>query len=503
MQTSRLFPLIVVFTLLILGGTVGASNLTLSKAVEGGTTFSSGENITWTLTVVNHNQTAGTDVNITEQVPPGCSIVYLPGNGTVTDHVWTIHLDPGASDTLKFNMTCTLDCGSRPVVNQANITSPEPGSGDNPDDFNDSGTVTITAPQCTSSNLSLEKTVNGKNTYNLSEKISWLIKVTNHNISESIPVNVTDTVSPGCTIQDFEPSTGEFNDGVWSLQLAGGASEALYVNVTCTKLCGSQIVSNTASITSPSPSIDDNPTDNNDTSQVTVNAPACANVTVRPITLNLKSKGVLTVFFTVGKQFYTVEEEEDEEAESAPGIHVDREASSLACNGVNASNILFSMKDGGTVIGKFQRQALALEATDGTAQLDCDGTIRLSNGEAISIQGNTTIKVIHPGSTQKQVMLQRILALLNRISDWINHSENANWATTAPVDVDQVKNLGQANKILKNVAQDNQEDESEERESPEVTTIPSIKGKPEHPGNGNGKRDEAPGQNKEKGKGNS
>jgi hypothetical protein len=490
MKTNRLFLIMVLFTGLILFvGMAGASNLTLTKAVDGGTTYSSGENITWTLTVVNHNQTTSADVNVTEKVPPGCVIeAYLPHNGTVTDNVWSIHLDPDASEELPFNMSCNLACGSRLVENIANITSPEPGLDDNPVDNNARATVTLTAPACTSSNLSLKKTVVGKSTYNLSEKITWLIEVINQNTTESIPIEVTDQINAGCTILDGEASAGEFSDGVWSLDLAANTTETLRINTSCTKICGSQTVTNIARITSPSPDVDDNPADNNSSSSVTIQAPSCVNTTVRPVTLNLKSKGILTVFFTIGGQLTAVEENGDEEDESESGVQVNRESSSLSCNGVEASKM-----------GKFQRQTLSLEATNGTAQLDCGGTIVLSDGGTISVQGNNTIKVIHAEAKQKQSLFQRILAFLGLASGDDNQSEDSETEITTPVNTDQGNHLGQIKKILKT----NIDDESEESEGTTVPATSSEKGQPENAGTGNGKKDNPPGQDKGKNKGNS
>jgi hypothetical protein len=477
MKTNRLFLIMVLFTgLMLFGGIAGASNLTLTKAVDGGTTYASGENITWMITVVNHNETAGIDVNVTEKVPSGCVIEeYLPHNGTVANDVWSIHLNPDSSEV--------------------------PGLDDNPDDNNASGTITLTAPACTASNLSLKKTVVGKSTYNLSEKITWQIEVTNQNTTESVPVEVMEQITAGCTILDGEASAGEFSDGVWSLDLAANTTETLRINTSCTKICGSQTVTNTARITSPLPSVDDIPADNNASSSVTIKAPSCVNSAVRPVTLNLKSKGVLTVFFTVGGQLTAVEENGDEEEESESGVHVDRESSSLSCNGVKASKILFSMKDGGTVMGKFQRQTLSLEAANGTAQLDCEGTIVLSDGSTISVQANNTINVIHAEAKQKQSLFQRILSFLGLASGDDNQSEDTETVSILPVDADPAKNLGQWKKILKNTMQE--ENESDGNESAIVPATVPGKGKPENAGTGNGKKDNAPGQDKGKSKGNS
>jgi hypothetical protein len=72
----------------------------------------------------------------------------------------------------------------------------------------------------------------------------------------------------------------------------------------------------------------------------------------------------------LGGSLALVEEDRENEEELLIGVHIDQRNSILTCNSVNMSKLLFSIKDGGTVIGKFQRQTLALESANGTASLD-------------------------------------------------------------------------------------------------------------------------------------
>jgi conserved repeat domain len=502
MQTNKVFLILMLFTgLILLGGVATASNLSLSKTVQGDSTYQSGETITWVLTVTNHNETSENQINVTEMVPPGCAIVgYQAENGTLKDTLWTLNLTPDSTGTLKINMTCTQACGSRSVVNIANITAPKPSLDALPADNNASRSVTVQAPACTTSNLSLKKSVIGRSTSNLSETIVWRIEATNHNTSASIPVQIAEQAPAGCTIQQYNASKGTVTGDVWSVNLTANGSANLDVRVSCPKVCGTRTLTNTARITSPAPSVDASPSDNTATSPVTIEAPACAGMTVRPITLNLKSKGVLTVFFTIGGQMTSVEEdEEDDDDDSVEGVHIDREASSLSCNGVDASKILFSMKNGGTVIGKFPRQALELEVDEGTASLDCEGSIVLSNGTVADVQGNTTLKVIHAEARQQQSLIQRILAFLGLASQNIDEEDDDSDVDTTPtIDIENVKNFGQLKKVLKNTVQEDDPVESE-------TTVEPVgnngKGKPDNPGKGNDKKDKENDQNK--GKGNS
>jgi hypothetical protein len=498
MRMNRGYFMMVLFAGLILfAGSAGASNLTLSKTVDGGSSYQSGENITWRITVVNHNDTEE-QVQVTEQIPADCVVEeYLSDQGTIDDNVWSVDLAPDASEELVFNMSCTPICGSRTIQNIANITSPAPGLDDNPDDNNASASVTVEATDCVS-NLTLKKSVLGAGTYTQGENITWLLELTNNNASESLPVVVIEQVPEGCALGEFEESAGIFDGKDWSLTLGAGSTQTLQINVSCARVCGAQSINNVASITSPGPENDVDPADNQASSVVTVEGPACANITVRPVTLNLKSNGVLTVFFTIEGELTAVEEDGEEEEESTAGLHIDKKNSSLSCNGANASKILFSMKDGGTIMGKFRRQSLALEGTDGSAQLDCEGTIDLSDGRTITIQGSQIIRVIHPEATGKQSLIQRILAFFGFVGD-SGGDELTSPVDTAALDTEGM-NLGQLKKMLKN---DQTMDEPEETQTATVTTPPSKKGKPEDTGNGKGKKETNPGSDRGKGKGNS
>ncbi len=505
MKMNRLFLMTILVTgLILMGGVAGASNLTLNKT-SNKDTYAPGENITWTLNLTNHNNTQENDVKVLERVPPTCSIKeYLIENGTVTNDVWTVDVGPGMTETLKFNMSCNLSCVSRSIENIANITSPEPALDDHPEDNNATKSVTITGKDCTVSNLSVRKMVVGKNTYNLSEPITWIVEVTNHNTSVTVPVEITEQIPPGCSVRDYHPGEGEMNGDIWSLDLSPGETRNLTINATCARICGIRTITNIARITSPSSALDENPADNSANSSVTINGTACPNATatmVRPKTLNLKSKGVLTVFFSLQGQLTEIEDETDGEETESTGARVDRENSRLICNGAEAEKILFSLRDGGTIMGKFQRQELDLEVDNGTARLDCFGTVVLTDGRKVTIQGNDTIQVIHAEGPKQQSLIQRILAFFGFVSGNTD-GENEDLTLSPGINLDEIKNPAQLKKVLKNIST---EDESESDDN-EITTVPTTRpgnGKPDNHGNGKDKKNTVQDQDKGKGKGNS
>jgi len=156
------------------------------------------------------------------------------------------------------------------------------------------------------------------------------------------------------------------------------------------------------------------------------------------------------------------------------------------------------MKDNGTVMGKFPRKELALEASNGSASLNCSGTVVLSDGRTISIQGKSEIKVIHADDDQKGSLFQKLLRFLGLIPAETDDG-NVSETTTTPVIPEDVKNFGQLKKLVKTggLAIDDGDDNITSQE-----TQTSGKGKPDDRGNGNGRNknpsDELKGKGQEK-----
>ncbi|MDD1673653.1 MAG: DUF11 domain-containing protein, partial [Methanomicrobiales archaeon] len=300
------------------------------------------------------------------------------------------------------------------------------------------------------SNLTLNKTVVGAQEVKPGENITWLIKVTNSNDTTDYGVNVTEQVPEGCTIKNNLSSKGTFTDNVWNLTIDNDSYETLQINMSCSQVCGSQTVTNIANITAPELLLGDIASDYNASAEVVVNATKCEKITVRPVTLNLKSKGVLTVFFTINGKVSFIEEDEEAGDEDLTGVHIDTANSTLTCNGVEVKKILFSMKDGGTIIGKFQRQALSLEAADSTSSLNCEGNVHLSDERTIIINGNSSVKVIHADASPKTSLFQRILQFLGMSPADLKPGDTpSSGVTTIPtINPDDVKNLGQLKKLI-------------------------------------------------------
>ncbi|MDO4709976.1 MAG: hypothetical protein Q4B94_09295, partial [Pseudomonadota bacterium] len=115
------------------------ADVRLSKTVDNASA-SVGEEVTFTITVVNDGPSTAEAVTVTEQLPSGYSFVSaMPSEGTYTAPTWTVgNLANGASATLTLKATVNAsgDYANTATVNST--TTP----GDDPS--NNSGTATVT-----------------------------------------------------------------------------------------------------------------------------------------------------------------------------------------------------------------------------------------------------------------------------------------------------------------------------------------------------------------------
>jgi hypothetical protein len=130
-------------------------------------------------------------------------------------------------------------------------------------------------------------------------------------------------------------------------------------------------------------------TEGSDVVNVTV-VPQAADVKIVPKTLNAKSNGVLTVFVSLAR-WLGFADEGDEGA-------VPLDYASFGLANATPERVHFTMKDGGTLMLKFKRQDLDLNAGD--ESLTVTGNLTTGAG-AISVAGSDAVSVINPGNGKK------------------------------------------------------------------------------------------------------
>jgi len=126
-----------------------------------------------------------------------------------------------------------------------------------------------------------------------------------------------------------------------------------------------------------------------DALNVTV-SPQSAEVKVVPKTLNQKSNGIMTIFVSLAEWLGFGDTNSTNVTVSDP--------SEFSIGNATPEKVNFCMKDGGTLILKYQRQDLDLAAGDGN--LTVTGNATTENG-SVSVVGSGAVSVINPGNGKK------------------------------------------------------------------------------------------------------
>jgi len=289
--------------------------------------------------------------------------------------------------------------------------------------------------------LALAKAPLAEGPFYAGDQIVWVLTLTNNGPDEATGIVVTEDLTGigeytlGVVTADvgtFDP-TGGTDDAhpIWSISsLAVDATATLTLPTT---LAEEGDWENRASVTAEQEDTDS--TNNQASASTGVGRSIPAEITVKPETLNLGSRGVFTVFIKLGED-YPLEE-------------VDIGASSLVCNEAEPKKIQVTQKDGGTIMAKFRRQDLPdVEAGEDSLTISCEATIS-SGRETVKVSGEDTVRVI--GKKKKGLdaflagFLDTILPLDDETEDAADEGAPTTDATPTPGQ-DQDRNRGQLKK---------------------------------------------------------
>ncbi len=242
--------------------TVGAADISIAKT-DTPDPVVAGQTLTYTLVVNNAGPSNAANVAVTDTLPVGVTFVAAttPFAGP-NPLVWSLGtLAVGASRTL--TVVVTVDpAASGTLLNTAIVGSPTP----DPDPTDNTSTITTTVG--TSADLSIVKSDN-PDPVTVGGTLTYTLVVNNAGPSSAAGVTVTDTLPAGVTfVSATPPQASGPNPLTWSLgTLAVGASRTLTVVVTVDPAT-SGVITNTATVGSPTP--DPDPTDNTSTITTTV-----------------------------------------------------------------------------------------------------------------------------------------------------------------------------------------------------------------------------------------
>ncbi len=204
------------------------SDLNLTKAVDNPTPIA-GDDVIFTVNLLNQGPSTATGVQVTDQLPNGYSIVSaVTSQGTYNQvsGVWDIASLPStATATLTVRAT-VLATGS--YTNTATVTDSDQFDGDNTDDTASAAVV------LQSSDINLVKIVDNPSA-NVGENVTFTVTATNSGPDRATGISILDQLPSGYTFVSASPSQGTYvsQTGIWTVgQLNNAASATLSVIAT-------------------------------------------------------------------------------------------------------------------------------------------------------------------------------------------------------------------------------------------------------------------------------
>ncbi|MFN8258765.1 MAG: Ig-like domain-containing protein [Bacteroidales bacterium] len=178
-----------------------------------------GDNVIFTINVVNNGPRDATGVVVTDLLPDGYTFVSaLPTQGSWTYPDWNLgNLDNGKSESIQITAT---------VNEKGNFLNSASVKGDQPDPVpgNESDGTAING--C---DIVITKTID-KNNPLAGDNVIFTITATNNGPGNATGVVLTDNLPDGYTFVNANPSAGSWNSPEWTIgNLANGATETLQI----------------------------------------------------------------------------------------------------------------------------------------------------------------------------------------------------------------------------------------------------------------------------------
>jgi len=460
-------------------------NLSVSKVVSSTGPYEIGDNVTWVITLWNNGPGNATNITVAENFTGllGLQDITAGASAGIYDTATNLWNIPELENATSANLTLTTNFStSGSKVNKVNITHVD-GTDLDVTDNSDEATVQIQGeeiilPPGPKADLAISKTVSSTGPYDLDDNVTWVVTLRNHGPANATNITVAEEVTGLTGLRNITAvaSLGKYNTttNVWSiskLENATSANLTLTTNFTTLGKKVNRVVITALSETDPKE--EDNSEKAtvlfNTTDKIVPDSPRSGNLTIRPTTLNLKSKGVFTVYVTLAG----FAELDPDGNSNKP--RVDYDNSSLTCSGADMVRASVSNKDGGTIIAKFHRQDLENVTADKGVQINCSGTL-LVNGKPLTVEGSDTIRVIGEKKGLDKILsgLWKFVGI-EKDDIEIIESEDGNVTVMFTLNPDNFKNPGQAEKLLKN--QDNESASDDDNNTELSDEAPVVKEK--------------------------
>ncbi len=240
------------------------ADLSLSKTIDNPAP-NVGQNVTFTINLNNSGPGPGTNVAVTDKLPPGVSFISAaPSQGSYdsASGVWTVGtVSGGASVSLQLAATVNTSSAVTNTAQVSRVDQPDPDStpNNNIPTEDDQSSITLTPQRA---DLSLVKTVDNA-APNPNGTINFTLNLRNAGPGSATNIAVTDLLPNSLTFLGSSPSQGAYNNttGIWSVGAVGsGSSASLQIAATVT---GNGTITNKAEVTAvDQPDPDSKPNNN-------------------------------------------------------------------------------------------------------------------------------------------------------------------------------------------------------------------------------------------------
>jgi len=479
------------------------ADLNVSKVISSTGPYETDDEVTWVVTLWNNGPGNATNISVAEDLSGLTGLDDISASPSLGDYnaatnIWNItELKNATSATL--TVTTSL---STPGSKTNNVTITAHDQID-PEETDNSANATVqineipTGPQA---DLTISKTVTSSGPYNLQDNVTWVVTLHNNGPANATNITVAEDLSELTGLLNVTTSTslGTYNTTtkIWNITELKNATSA-YLTLTTNFSTAGKKINHVAIITLNE--TDPYPRDHsanvtvqyNTTDTIPPDTPVSATLIIKPTTLNLKSKGVFTVYITIAG----IAEKSPADQHNKPRF--DENNSSLTCGGAELIRASVSNKDGGTLIAKFHRYDLENVTSGKGVKINCTGTL-VVNGKPVTIEGSDTIHVIGEKKGLDKILsgLWKFLGV-EKDDISVNESEDGNITVTLTLNPDNFRNPGLAKKILK------YEDNESATGSGNETAL-SVETPKEHTlkNNGNSKQIRESNSNNKPGKGN-
>ena len=212
------------------------ADLSLTKTVDDATP-TSGQQVTFTVTVSNAGPSSATNVVVQDSLPAGLTFVSsTPSQGTFNNATgqWAVGtIANGGSATLQIVATVTTSGAKTNTAQVRSVDQNDPDStpNNNVASEDDQDEVVVT-PEV--ADLSLTKTVDNARA-DVGTNVTFTITVSNAGPQDATNVAVRDNLPAGLSFVSSAPSQGSFDNatGIWSVgSIANGASATLLITAS-------------------------------------------------------------------------------------------------------------------------------------------------------------------------------------------------------------------------------------------------------------------------------